>query len=236
MYFVKIGKGRLIVFLHGWGCDGSVFLPIAQNLVNYECYMLDFYGFGKSPKPPAEGWSVKDYAENLALFFQTHNLQRACLVGHSFGCRVATVFASQYPQYVDKMMLVAPAGLRRFSFKRWWKVRKYKMRKFICRMGLCHNLTARCGSVDYNACDDGMRNTFVKVVNQDLSGFAKRVQCPVLIVNGRDDTETPLEHAKRLQKLIPNASLAEIDGGHFAFFQNPNAFSKSIQYFAEGES
>ena len=103
-------------------------------------------------------------------------------------------------------------------------------------MGLCHNLTNRVGSVDYNACDDAMKNTFVKVVNQDLSRFAKMIRCPVLIVNGREDTETPLKSAKRLQKIIPHASLAEIQGGHFAFFQNSAAFSKTIEYFLESEA
>ena len=236
MHFVKIGSGYPIVFLHGWGCDGTVFLPIAQKLSGCECYLLDFNGFGQTPPPPKDGWNVDDYAENLAHFFKTNNLQRVCIVGHSFGCRVAMVFAAKYPQCVDKMLLVAPAGLRTFSMSRWLKVRKYKFTKFLCRLGLCHNLNQRFGSVDYNACDDGMKNTFVKVVNQDLSNFAKIIRCPTLIVNGRTDTATPLKNAKRLQKLISDAHLAEIDGEHFAFFQNPTAFAKTIQYFVEGES
>ena len=237
MYFTKIGSGKTIVFLHGWGCDGSIFLPVAQGLPNcYESYLLDFNGFGISPKPPYEGWSVEDYANDLLLFFEANNIQCAYIVGHSFGCRVAMVFAAKYPQYVQKILLVAPAGLRQFSLRRWCKVRRYKLKKFLCRMGLCHNLTSRMGSVDYNACDDAMKNTFVKVVNQDLSRFAKMIRCPVLIVNGREDTETPLKSAKRLQKIIPNASLAEIQGGHFAFFQNSAAFSKTIEYFLESEA
>ena len=234
MYFVRTGNGKPVVFLHGWGCDGSVFLPTAERLCNCECFLLDFNGFGKSPAPPKDGWGVEDYTENLALFFKMNNLEGVTIVAHSFGCRVAMVLAAKYPQLVSKMMLVAPAGLRTFSFKRWFKVRKYKFHKFLCRMGLAHNISERYGSVDYNACDDSMKNTFVKVVNQDLTAFAKLIKCETLIVNGRADTATPLKNAKRLHKLITNSSLAEIDGGHFAFFQNPTAFSNAITYFVEG--
>lgn len=236
MYFEKTGSGERIVFLHGWGCDGSVFAPVVQRLSDFECFTLDFNGFGKSPQPPASGWSVEDYAAELALFFQQNNIQRACVVGHSFGCRVALVLAARYPQLVDRLLLVAPAGLRQFSFRRWFKVRKYKLHKFLCRLGVCHNLDQRCGSVDYNACDDGMKNTFIKVVNQDLSNFAKLVRCPTLIVNGSDDSETPVKNAKRLKKLISDSSLVEIQGGHFAFFQNSNSFAQTIRYFVEGDS
>lgn len=235
MYFREIGCGKTIVFLHGWGCSGDIFLPVAEKLNDHKCYLPDFNGFGRSPLPPKDGWTVLDYACDLLDFFKQNKLREVCIVAHSFGCRVAMVFASQHPELVDKMILVAPAGLRKFSFLRWCKVRKFKIRKFLCRLGLSQNLSSRCGSVDYNACDDEMRNTFVKVVNQDLSSYAKTVQCKTLIVCGKNDEETPLKDAKKLQKLIANSSLAEIDGGHFAFFQTPVAFAKTIRYFEEDQ-
>jgi len=235
MYFVKTGNGKPIVFLHGWGCDGSIFLPIAQLLPDKKCYLLDFNGFGKSPKPRESGWSVENYARALEIFFKLHNIGKATIVAHSFGCRVALVFAAKNPSLVDRLLLVAPAGIRHFSFKRWCKVRRYKLRKFLCRMGLCQNFSAKTGSVDYNACDDGMKNTFVKVVNQDLSHYAKLVTTETLIVNGKNDTETPIGHARELHKLMKNSTLTEIEGGHFALFGNAEAFANVIRYFVEGE-
>ena len=127
MYFVKMGNGKPIVFLHGWGCDGSIFLPVAKLLPNRKCYLLDFQGFGKTPEPPQSGWSVGDYAHALEIFFKLHNITKAVIVAHSFGCRVAMVFAANNPNLVDKMMLVAPAGIRHFSLARYVKVRRYKL-------------------------------------------------------------------------------------------------------------
>ena len=232
MYFVKQGDGQPVVFLHGWGCDGSIFLPVANRLPNYANYLVDFSGFGKSDPPPEIGWSVVDYAESLREFLLEHNLSAVTLIGHSFGCRVAMVLAANHPELVSRMLLVAPAGLRRFSLSRWWKVRKYKLSKFFAKLrGEAPN--AKYASEDYANCFPAMRATFVKVVNQDLSMYAKRVACPVLIVNGRDDTATPLSHAKRLNKLIARSSLVEIDGDHFAFFRMPKAFADTVKNFVE---
>ena len=233
MHFQKFGEGNHILYLHGWGCDGNIFQPIVHNLSNYSNYLIDFVGFGKSEKPPVEGWTVLDYANDVLQFLDEQNLSRVTIVGHSFGCRVAMVLGALYPQRIGRLLLVAPAGLRRPSLKRWCKVAKYKFCKFLCKMGVCQNLTERFGSVDYNACEYSIKNTFVKVVNQDLSKYAKAIQCPTLIVNGNTDEQTPLKQAKTLHKLIKTSSLVEIDGGHFAFFQSPQAFAKTIQIFEE---
>lgn len=228
MYFVKKGSGLpAVVYLHGWGCDGSIFMPIAEYLPEFSNYLLDFNGFGKSDPPPVAGWSVGDYARELHLFIAEQHLGKVTLVGHSFGCRVATVLAAKYPEDVNRMLFVAPAGLRRFSFKRQWRVFRYKLSKAFGRADLSR------ASADYLACDAALRNTFVKTVNEDLGRYAKRVSCPVLIVNGRDDEATPVSHARRLSGLIKNSSLVLIDGGHFAFFYAPRAFADTIKNFVE---
>ena len=232
MYFERHGEGDPVVYLHGWGCDGSIFLPIVKKLPNYANYTVDFAGFGKSQPPPVCGYSVEDYALELKEFLSENNLQRVTLVGHSFGCRVALVLAASYPELVSRMLLVAPAGLRRFSFSRWWKVRIYKLSKSLARLRKKEPV-AKYASEDYVNCSESLRATFVKVINKDLSVYAKRVKCPVLIVNGREDTATPLTHAKRLNKLIANSSLVEIDGDHFAFFRAPVAFANTVKNFVE---
>ena len=230
MYFQQMGQGEhVVVFLHGWGCDGSIFEPVAKRLANCRNYLVDFAGFGKTP-PPERGYAVADYARELRQFLQEQQLSRVTLVGHSFGCRVAMVLAATYPQLVDRMLLVAPAGLRRFSLKRWWRVHVYKLRKFFAKLTRTP-LKNNYGSEDYRNCSPTMQATFVKVVNEDLSTYARRVACPVLIVNGRNDTATPLAHAKRLQRLIADSQLVEIDGDHFAFFTSPRAFANTVKNF-----
>lgn len=233
MHCTFVGNGdKTVVYLHGWGADGGCFGSVVDNLPQYTNVMPDFNGFGKSPMPPQEGWCVADYAEALKNLLLVYNIQRATFVAHSFGGRVALVFAATYPNFCDKLFLFAPAGLRRPSLARWTKVACYKVAK---RFAIaCKRQIPVGGSENFRQCAPQLKNTFVKVVSQDLSQYAKRVVCPTLIVNGKQDKQTPPWHAKRLNRLIANSCLQFVDGGHFELFLHPKAFAKIVESFVEG--
>lgn len=227
------GKGATtVVYLHGWGASGDCFLPVAKQLPNYCNVMPDLNGFGYSPMPPERGWEVEDYAESVHMLFLQYNIQHATIVAHSFGCRVATVFAATYPQFCQKMLFVAPAGLKMPSLRVSLRVARYKTAKFFRRLVGLPPPTGY-GSRDYADCPEGLRKTFVKVVNKDLSVYAKRVPCGVLVVNGLQDVETTPKHAKNLCKLLPKGQLQLVEGDHFVLFRSPSAFAKLVKTFVE---
>ncbi len=235
IYFTKEGEGSDLLFLHGWGCDGNIFRPITRLVSDaFTCYSLDLWGFGKSPAPPAEGWNAEDYADRLYLFCVREGIERVSIAAHSFGGRVATVFAAKYPERVNKLLLCASAGLRRFSVGRTAKVAAYKIKKFLCRCGFISPYCVTGGSADYNACDDAMRNTFVKTVNENLARFARRIKAPTLLVWGDGDTETPMWMAKKLNAYIADSSLIVLKGSHFVFAENYAAFAGIVRAFFGG--
>lgn len=216
-----------MLFLHGWGCNHTIFNNVVTLLPNLCCHLVDFPGFGDAKNPDESGWTVKDYADDLATYMQQNCLSGVVVVAHSFGCRVAMALASCRPHLVSKMLFVSPAGLRFFSVKRWLKEKHYKLRRLFGRQ---KQLSAM-GSADYRFCPQRLKNTFVKVVNQDLSPYAKKVRCPVLVINGKADKATPLSHAKKLCKLLPNGTLIPIEGDHFALFFQPKVFAKIVNLF-----
>lgn len=232
MHCAFFGNGnKTIVYLHGWGADGRCFAPVAACLPEFYNVMPDLNGFGKSPSPPKEGWNVTDYAEQVRLLCAQYNIQRATFVCHSFGCRVALCLAADYPELCDGLVLYAAAGLRRFSLLRTLRVAKYKCTKTLRRLA---GLEVKpCGSADYIATADNLKSTFVKVVNTDLSSYARRVRCPVLLLNGNADNVTPPSHAKRLRRMLPRADLHLLDGDHFSLFYTPSVFAKIVQEFSE---
>lgn len=227
-YCREFGQGRPVVYLHGWGCDGGIFATVANNLPSYANYMIDFAGFGNSAPPPESGWDVFDYANQLVGFLTEKGLTKVTVVAHSFGCRVAMIVASTRPDLVERALLFAPAGLRRPSLKRWFKVRYYKWRK---RRN--PERAKRFASDDYLNASPALKNTFVKVINRDLSAYARKMPCKTLIVAANKDNAVPLNAAKRLHKLIKNSELAVVDGDHFALFYAPSAFAEIVKLFVE---
>lgn len=228
LYYETYGQGQTILYLHGWGASGKAFAPVVQRLPDYLNLTLDFAGFGNSPLPSTEGLTVFDYANQTAEFLRQLNLTKVTIVAHSFGCRVAMILAADYPELVDKMLLFAPAGLRRFSLARWCKTRLYKLQKRLNPS----KITSR-GSADYQATKDELKSTFVKVVNQDLSKYARKIRCKTLIVGAKQDVAVPYKDVKRLHRLVKTSELAGLDGDHFALFYAPVAFAEIIRLFME---
>lgn len=223
-----MGKGSPILYLHGWGASGDMFTSTVSYLPDYTNYMIDFAGFGNSPLPPNNGLTVFDYANQIVEFLTARGLTNVVVVAHSFGCRVAMILAATHSQLVGRMLLFAPAGLHRFSLKRWCKTHLYKLKKRMCK-----RQKVQGGSADYQATPNALKSTFVKVVNQDLSAYARKVRCKTLIVASKRDTAVPYKDAKRLHKLIKNSDFIGVDGDHFALFYTPVEFAKIIRLFAE---
>jgi len=173
--------------------------------------LLDFPGFGESPRPPAD-WDTADYADAVAEWLATLPRGRRVWVGHSFGCRVGLRLASRHPASIDAMVLVAGAGLRRQRSlaeraRIALRVRLFKMLKLAERVGIDVSARkAQFGSADYRNAG-AMRPIFVKVVAEDQTEAARMVRCPVALLYGERDTETPPEIGERLSRLIPGATL-----------------------------
>jgi pimeloyl-ACP methyl ester carboxylesterase len=201
-----------VVWAHGWGQDHRFFVDVARGLDGLGAHtLLDLPGFGRSPPPPGI-WGTEDYADAIADWLKTLPRRPRVWVGHSFGCRVGLQLAARHPDAVDGLFLVAAAGLPRTRsaperLHLALRVAVFKLLKSLSRLGLdAPALRQRLGSADYRNAGP-MRPIFVKVVREDLSEVARAVRCPVTLVYGALDTETPPEIGERLAALIPGAQL-----------------------------
>ena len=80
-----------------------------------------------------------------------------------------------------------------------------------------------------------MKETFVRIVNQDLKELMPKIKSETLIIWGDKDTETPLQDSIVMKRLIPNSNIIVIEGaGHFSFLDNFDAFTKAILPFLGG--
>lgn len=209
-------EGQAVLWAHGWGQSHGAFLPLAQSFGSSGFHTLvDFPGFGLSPLPDGP-WGTEEYADALARFLKSTIKKPVVLVGHSFGCRVGLRLAAKYPDLVAGLFLIAAAGLKpkRSVFKTVYLATRifiFKALKKLVPFGLSQEkLYTMFGSADYRNAG-GLRPIFVKVVNEDLSDTARAVKCPVVLVYGARDTETPIDIGQRFHAFIKNSELIALE-------------------------
>ena len=184
-------------------------------------------GFGQSA-PLRESFSVSDYAEWTKALLDALKIERPHVVAHSFGCRVAVKMAKGDGQVFDKMLLTGPAGVilkRGFGYK--LKVKAYRLvKKFAPNYAEKH-----FGSTEYRSLPPVMRESYKKIVNEDLRADAREISNEVLMVVGEEDKTTPIEEAEAYLVCLENGWIKRMEGGHFAFAEHPLAFNLIAEEF-----
>ena len=214
--------------MHGYLSNKEAFsAQIAYFSRFFKVTAIDFLGFGKSGalKTP---FSVDDYAEWLNEVLAALQIEKPHIIAHSFGCRVAVKAASKKNDRFEKIVLTGAAGIilkRGFSYR--FKVGLYRLvKKFAPRYA-----EKRFGSKEYRSLPPIMKESYKKIVNEDLRQAAKAVKNEVLIVQGEQDRTTTMAEAKIYQAAFPRCVLREIAGGHFAFAENPLLFNLITEEF-----
>lgn len=109
LFFREEGEGFPIVIVHGLYGSSDNWLTVGKKLsARYKVYMIDQRNHGHSPK--SEEFSYDLMKEDLAGFFEQHRIEKAMLLGHSMGGKVAMSFAADYPEKIEKLIIadIAP--------------------------------------------------------------------------------------------------------------------------------
>lgn len=242
MFYTVEGEGSPVVLMHGWGCTHETVQSISDVCQkSHKVYSVDFPGFGVSTEPDVSdgAWGVEEYTQMIERLVETEGITNPILIGHSFGGRVAIVFASR--NSVDKVVLVDAAGVKpRRKLKYYIKVYSFKLAKkwFNLIYGKAgaseriEKMRSRRGSSDYANSSATMKAILSKVVNEDLCHLMPKIKAPTLLVWGKNDTATSLGDAKKMEKLIPDAGLVAFDDcGHYSFLDNRAGFAAVLNSF-----
>jgi pimeloyl-ACP methyl ester carboxylesterase len=118
------GQGEALLFIHGLVGDFTHFEHVAPALAakGYRVAGLDLPGCGISCKPLSRH-TVQGYARTVLDLMAYLKLDRATLVGHSAGALVASSAAMLAPQKIDRLVMMGPAGLRRYNRPMRWLAR-----------------------------------------------------------------------------------------------------------------
>ncbi|GAB3234272.1 alpha/beta fold hydrolase [Mycolicibacterium hippocampi] len=109
--FRMAGSGPAILLIHGIGDNSTTWSTVQAKLAQrYTVIAPDLLGHGKSDKPRAD-YSVAAYANGMRDLLSVLDIDSVTVIGHSLGGGVAMQFAYQFPQLVDRLILVGAGGV-----------------------------------------------------------------------------------------------------------------------------
>lgn len=217
--------GIPFLFLHGWGGNAESWQPLWHAMQKQEYPLprliaMDIPGFGESP-PPHDAWSLEDFAKCIILFLDTLGIVKVNIVCHSFGGRLAIVLAHLFPNRIEKVVALAPAGIaHHLHFKRLiaFFARRVKKiltlplirRVFPLTRGVMYRIL---GNPEYSETDGVMKNIYQKAIQRDLRPIVPMLKPFFLIFWGRHDTYVPVRDAAILHRLLRSSTVHIFEDG-----------------------
>ncbi|WKA29347.1 alpha/beta fold hydrolase [Bradyrhizobium roseum] len=106
LHYLVAGKGDPVVLLHGFAQTSHMWRPLIAKLsAKHTVIAPDLRGFGQSSTPDG-GYTKKAMAQDIHALVKSLKYDRIRLVGHDIGLMVAYAYAAQYPDEVDRIVLM----------------------------------------------------------------------------------------------------------------------------------
>ena len=235
--FHRSGDGPLLVLLHGIASTADTWAPVATGLAaNHTVLAPDLLGHGASAKPRGD-YSLGAYASGVRDLVAALGYQSATVVGHSLGGGIAMQFAYQFPERVERLVLISSGGLGRevhpilrastlpgseivlaLLGRRWLRTTGGAVGATLGRLGLragedLAGVAAGLASLG----DADARGAFVHTARAAIDPGGQRVSAtdrlylaahlPTLIVWGERDPIIPAAHGEAAHAAIPGSRL-----------------------------
>jgi pimeloyl-ACP methyl ester carboxylesterase len=105
------GSGPALLLIHGIGDNSTTWSTVQSKLAQrFTVIAPDLLGHGQSDKPRAD-YSIAAYANGMRDLLGVLDIEKVTVVGHSLGGGVAMQFAYQFPQMVDRLILIGAGGV-----------------------------------------------------------------------------------------------------------------------------
>jgi pimeloyl-ACP methyl ester carboxylesterase len=225
---------KTLIILHGWQSSQERWEKVKKEIKKegIDVIVPDLPGF-KTETELDNPWNLNDYVGWFKEFSQ--HKRNFFLLGHSFGGRIAIKFSTKYPNKIKGLILVSSAGikpkksflvsiflpiLKKLSFLPGYQFFREFFYKYILR------------KTDYLKVKGVMKETFKKIIEQDLSPELSKIKVPTLIIWGRNDKSTPLSDAYLIKEKIKNSKLEILENvSHAPHLEIPEKLSQTIIEF-----
>ncbi len=231
------GKGIPFLILHGWGSNSNRWTFVAEKISQkgFKVVVPDLPGFGLS-QPPFTSWSLNDYCDFIFNFLKIlpEFSDGFYLLAHSFGGALGVKFALKYPEKIKKLFLVSASCIRKKTVKKDILVKMAKILKMFSFLPFYNFLRKLFYKLffksDYLDNEGVMKETYLKIIKEDLSKSLSSIKIPTIIIWGKKDRVTPLKHAYFINKQIKNSELIIIPSAdHFLNQKAPYVLTRIIK-------
>jgi len=248
--------GPLLVCIHGLTTPCCVWHGLASRLggMGYRILIYDLYGRGYSDRP--SGRQTKDFfVRQLGELLSSQQINRKFTVfGFSMGGAIATAFAAAYPDKVQQLVLVAPAGIhiKGMNFIRgvmrlpilgdWfacgpyrWIHRKGTEAERDCPTSVPDIVDRQQKEMDFRGFGPAVLSSMRSIISEDHENSYKTIarhDIPTLLILGEQDTIIPLSVGEVLSQWHPTAQIHQIsDAGHGLPYSHSDHIIKILKSF-----
>ncbi|MGX1308822.1 3-oxoadipate enol-lactonase [Amorphus suaedae] len=246
------GSGPGLVLVHGTGGNGELnFGQLVPRLAQrFTVVRPDYSGSGETADPGGALTTGRLAADVMAAA-DAAGLERFDIAGFSLGAPVAIELAARHPERVRRMVLLA--GFARaddarmqLQFRLWRDLASRDPGLQTRLQWLTGYSPAFVAGLAPEAVEEAIATAvrirrwdgFVRQVELDLvldvREAARAIRCPTLSIGCRLDHIVPPAHARELVDLIPGARYAEIESGHVAPVEQPDAVLELLEAFLDG--
>lgn len=260
VHYDEVGAGPALIFIHGGGPGSSGLSNFSRNMAafagRYRVIAIDLPGYGQSTKrkitEPLWGY----YAKVLAGFIDALGLGKAHLVGNSLGGASALKTALDFPEKVDRLVLMGPGG----GYSLFDKQPSDGIRSLVTfytppgpSMERLKQFLSYLVYDPSSVTDDLLQQRLDRAMDPETAEFMPlrvgpnmapiedlwrerldRLPHETLIVWGREDRVNPLDQSLILMRQIPNARLLVMPKcGHWAQWEKADEFNRTVAVFLE---
>ncbi|HYE76075.1 MAG TPA: alpha/beta hydrolase, partial [Blastocatellia bacterium] len=240
LFFKEWGKGRPVVFIHGWAMNAEMWQYQMIHLADrgMHCIAYDRRGHGRS-SDPGTGYDYDTLADDLAVLLNQLDLRNVTLVGHSMASGEIVRYLTRHgASRVSKAVMIAtttpfslkttdnPEGVDKAYFE---QIRGAMLKDFPkwlydnARPFFTPETSPEMIQWGVTMCQQASLKAVIElnrvVTETDFRSELSKITVPALIIHGDKDVSAPLElTARRTAKLIPKNQLKVYEGGPHGLF------------------
>ncbi|MDG1734144.1 MAG: alpha/beta hydrolase [Thalassotalea sp.] len=253
LHYLDEGHGPVVIWLHGSGPGASGFSNFKSNYpefsnAGYRNIILDLPGFGRSDKPSDVNYDLAFFVTALNGLIEALDFSKVTLLGNSLGGAIALGQALDYPDTVERLILMAPGGVeeRETYFEMEGILRMVEVfargpmgveeMREVMQLQLFDSEVLSEEILAERAAVAVLQpaNLFTTMMVPNMTERLQELNCPVLGFWGTNDKFNPHEGMHKFLDNVPTARFIMLNRcGHWVQVEHTSLFNRSCIDFLQ---